>query len=324
MEHVHEAHDLKTHMGIPLPNGKLAMWLFLVTEIMFFTALIGVYMLLRNGQPTRSQPWPAPHEVHLQEWIGALNTFVLILSSLFVVLAHWSLHVNDTRKAVQYIGLTFALGCVFLGVKAYEYYQKFNHEILPGRVYEKLDGPHGYEYVRHVRAQLEHIEEREHEKPHSAVNEKALVACTQLLEDIKAGNVNPKQVNERVRGTETIKEANPGKEAMKTKPSTYIDLPEKSRPADAPLIKGILELDPEAHLAFSIPYGNMWASCYFAMTGFHALHVLGGLVIFGIFLLRSAMGKFGPQSIVSVEVAGLYWHFVDIVWIFLFPLLYLV
>ena len=307
MEHAHDAIDPKTHMGIPLPNGKLAMWLFLVTEIMFFTALIGVYMLLRNGQPSKSQPWPAPHEVHLQEWIGALNTFVLILSSLFVVLAHWSLHVKNTRKAVQYIALTFALGCVFLGVKAYEYYQKFNHEILPGRVYEKLDGPHGYQYVRHVRKQLEHIKEAEHEKPRSAVNEKALPACIQLLEDIEAGKVNPKQVNERVAGTKHIK---PG---------------DRPKSADgAKDVEGILELDPDAHLAFSIPYGNMWASCYFAMTGFHALHVLGGLVIFGIFLVSAAMGKFGPQSIVSVEVAGLYWHFVDIVWIFLFPLLYLV
>src|SRR5437870_12933435 len=153
MEHTHDGHDPKTHMGLPLPNGKLAMWLFLVTEIMFFTALIGVYMLLRNGMPSRSEPWPAPHEVHLEEWIGAFNTFVLILSSLFVVLAHWSLHTNNTKRAVQYIALTFALGCVFLGVKAYEYYQKFNHEILPGHVFEKLDSASGsgYRYVRHGR-----------------------------------------------------------------------------------------------------------------------------------------------------------------------------
>ncbi len=63
------------HMGLPLPNGKLAMWIFLVTEIMFFTALIGVYLILRNGTPSKSPfHWPAPHEVHLVEWIGALNT----------------------------------------------------------------------------------------------------------------------------------------------------------------------------------------------------------------------------------------------------------
>jgi cytochrome c oxidase subunit 3 len=67
----------------------------------------------------------------------------------------------------------------------------------------------------------------------------------------------------------------------------------------------------------------MWASCYFAMTGFHALHVLGGLVVFGIYLLSAAMGKFGTHNELAIEVTGLYWHFVDIVWIFLFPLLYL-
>src|SRR6266516_2504752 len=91
------ADDSKTHMGLPLPNGKLALWIFLVTEITFFTALIGVYMLMRNGQPTKATPWPAPHDVHLIEWVGALNTFVLICSSLSIVLCHWCLH--EARKA---------------------------------------------------------------------------------------------------------------------------------------------------------------------------------------------------------------------------------
>ena len=68
------------------------MWIFLVTEITFFTALIGTYMLLRNGQPTVNTPWPSPHDVHLIEAIGAFNTFVLICSSLTVVLCHWYLH----------------------------------------------------------------------------------------------------------------------------------------------------------------------------------------------------------------------------------------
>src|SRR5208283_658617 len=96
------------HMGIPLPNGKLAIWLFLVTEIMFFTGLIGVYMILRNGEPTVRQPWPTPHTVHLVEWVGAFNTFVLICSSLTVVLAHWCLHTGNVKQATQYIGVTLA------------------------------------------------------------------------------------------------------------------------------------------------------------------------------------------------------------------------
>jgi cytochrome c oxidase subunit 3 len=60
------------------------------------------------------------------------------------------------------------------------------------------------------------------------------------------------------------------------------------------------------------------------MTGFHALHVFGGLVVFAIILTMAALGRFGPQHEGMVELTGLYWHFVDIVWIFLFPLLYLV
>src|SRR5689334_18494477 len=145
------------HMGMPLPNGKLAMWLFLVTEIMFFTALIGTYMLLRNGQPTAREPWPAPHDVHLVEWIGALNTFVLICSSLCVVLGHWYLHTGNTGRATQMMVITLALGVVFLGVKAYEYKAKFDHHILPGRIYEKLDGPNGYAFQRAVKAELEEV-----------------------------------------------------------------------------------------------------------------------------------------------------------------------
>jgi cytochrome c oxidase subunit 3 len=78
------------------------------------------------------------------------------------------------------------------------------------------------------------------------------------------------------------------------------------------------------HLTPASPFGNLWASCYFAMTGFHALHVLGGLVIFVIILVLGARGRFGTQHTLMLELTGLYWHFVDIVWIYLFPLLYLI
>jgi cytochrome c oxidase subunit 3 len=82
--------------------------------------------------------------------------------------------------------------------------------------------------------------------------------------------------------------------------------------------------DEHLHLSPTIPFGNMWASCYFALTGFHALHVLGGLVVFAIILIMALVGRLGIQHALMFELVGLYWHFVDIVWIFLFPLLYLV
>jgi len=78
----HPIHPPAVKMGIPIPNSKLGMWLFLGTEIMFFTAFIGTYIVLRFG----AVAWPAPHDVHLSEPIGAFNTFVLICSSVTVVL----------------------------------------------------------------------------------------------------------------------------------------------------------------------------------------------------------------------------------------------
>ena len=77
--HVH----LEYQPSLPLSSGKLCMWLFLSTEIMFFAALIGTFIVIRFGSPA----WPSPEDVHLQELIGAFNTFVLICSSVTIVLA---------------------------------------------------------------------------------------------------------------------------------------------------------------------------------------------------------------------------------------------
>ncbi|MFL6546645.1 MAG: heme-copper oxidase subunit III, partial [Candidatus Udaeobacter sp.] len=125
--------------ALPIPNGKTCLWLFLSTEIMFFAGLIGTYIVLRFG----AMAWPAPHDVHLSEPIGAFNTFVLICSSVTVVLALEAAKLSHTGKAKGYILLTFLLGSVFLGVKGYEYYQKFAHGLYPvkphGLVYDKAD-----------------------------------------------------------------------------------------------------------------------------------------------------------------------------------------
>src|SRR5947207_13135080 len=153
MAHVAEHPHPQAHMGLPLPNGKLAMWMFLVTEIMFFTALIGVYMILRNSTPGQSigggenyPKWPRPHDVHLVEEYGAINTFVLICSSLTVVLAHWSLMRGNVKQTTIFVAVTLGLGLLFLCIKAIEYKAKWDHRILPGWVGEKLDSPAGKVY----------------------------------------------------------------------------------------------------------------------------------------------------------------------------------
>jgi cytochrome c oxidase subunit 3 len=294
------------HMGLPLPTAKVAVWLFLVTEIMFFTALIGTYLILRNGTPHNSPfKWPTPHQVHLIEWIGALNTFVLIVSSLTVVLAHHVALQGKFKQAMQYVLATLLLGTLFLVIKAYEYNSKFQHDILPGHVGEVLPGmnvereknfnPVGMQYVERVRLQLTHI--TEHVTAENLSTQPAPVQdCYNLLQEMA-----------------------PGK---------YEDGGYKSPPSPGEVgvkVNELLEKHGDAvHLTPAIPFGNLWASCYFAMTGFHALHVFGGIVVFAIILLIGMTRGLGPQHAGMLELTGLYWHFVDIVWIFLFPLLYLV
>ncbi len=369
MAHAVVADHPPGHMGLPLPNGKLAMWLFLVTEIMFFTALIGTYMILRNGTPTAAEPWPKPHQVHLVEALGAINTFVLICSSVSVVLAHWALVRKEFQKVTLFIGLTLALGCVFMGIKAYEYYAKWEHHILPWQIGERLDSPAGQLYLDSVRGQLNDLVTAEKKKdPKTA---EAVIAAQQLLTDLEfeqrgdpvmKGPAVAKAVNsfaesypdmgiakgddreKAIAGLQAVRKKNPlladAQEILEMMSSKDIEASpgEKVyRPVAAKSELGgpdnigaaINKMNEEhekegLHLYPNIPYGRLWASCYFAMTGFHALHVLGGIVIFVGLLSMALLGRIGPRHELLLENVGLYWHFVDIVWIFLFPLLYLV
>jgi cytochrome c oxidase subunit III len=322
------AEEKPLHMGLPISNGKLAMWLFLVTEIMFFTGLIGTYIVLRNG----SRFWPSPHQVHLVEWLGALNTFVLICSSLTVVLAHSAISKNDIKMMTYYMIITLVLGGVFLGVKAVEYAAKFSHEILPGHiVWDRYDGERGHEYRRELREELEKIE-KDAESPGGLKNE-VTRDCVFLLGVIRTLGEKDKLLSPaQLDGLDELlknKSAETNLHWTAMRPTFEQDL----RIADGEKIRLIsataqaLDINHEKsnlHLHYVIPQGNVWASCYFAMTGFHAIHVLGGLVVFVIILVLAARGRIGTHSQSFIELTGLYWHFVDIVWIFLFPLLYLV
>src|SRR3954452_1265259 len=201
---IHPPHDSKVHMGLPLPHGKLALWLFLVTEIMFFTALIGTYILLRNSStsiPRRDEAgnvqwlaWPKPHDVHLIESIGAINTFVLICSSVTVVLAPYSLHKRNTKRAIQYVAATLALGTTFLVIKAFEYKSKIDHDILPGHMGETLPGvslatektyfPTSQKYINRLRMRLEEITD-DPSKAGLDANSDLLKDCKELLDNIR-------------------------------------------------------------------------------------------------------------------------------------------
>jgi cytochrome c oxidase subunit III len=297
---------LHYHPGLPLTNAKLIIWLFLSTEIMFFAGLIGTYIVLRFGAPN----WPRPHEVHLSEPIGAFNTFVLICSSVTIVLGLEAARVNKAAAAKLWIVLTLALGSVFLMVKMYEYNAKFQHGIYPWKphslIYEKAD----IYYVAAVRTRLNRVVADLDADPGKD------------QDPVKANLAVAKDLFNRVQTLERTAAEDPDLAKRYEAMETVADMvmPIHAGPfGEEEAEEGLNEKHGFLHLPIRIPGGNMWASTYFLLTGFHALHVLIGLIVFAL-MLRMTLGVARAGFIENI---GLYWHFVDLVWIFLFPLLYL-
>lgn len=302
----HHGHiTLQYQPGLPLSRGKLIMWLFLSTEIMFFAALLGSYIVLRFGAPV----WPKPHHVHLSEPIGAFNTFVLICSSVTIVLALEAARANKAGLAKVWMLLTLLLGSLFLGVKAYEYSSKFSHGIYPwaprGHIYERPD----LYYGSAVRARL---------------GEPAMIDKLKELDDAQDAHLSNDEIRGRIR-LKQLREmvANPDQQAfdLAVVADQIAPLPAAgaSHGGGHGHGGGLNDTFPWLKLPMVIPGGNMWASTYFLLTGFHAVHVAVGLLVFAIMLTW----KLNAKRAGAIENAGLYWHFVDLVWIFLFPLLYL-
>jgi heme/copper-type cytochrome/quinol oxidase subunit 3 len=300
----HHGHlKLQYQPGLPLSRGKLIMWLFLSTEIMFFAALLGSYIVLRFGAAV----WPKPHHVHLSEPIGAFNTFVLICSSVTVVLALEAARANRTGLAKFWMLATLLLGSLFLGVKGYEYQAKFSHGIYPlaphGRIYERPD----LYYGSAVRARL---------------GEPAIIDRLKQLDETPAAELSEEEVAARAALQQVramVNDTDQQAFEMAVVADQIMPLPAEGTGGHGGHARGINDVFEWLQLPIVIPGGNMWASTYFLLTGFHAVHVAVGLLVFAILLGY----RLGPKTAGMIENAGLYWHFVDLVWIFLFPLLYL-
>ncbi len=338
MSHSHSP-AFQYQSALPIPNGKTCMWLFLSTEIMFFTGLIGTYIVLRFG----AIEWPAPHDVHLSEPIGAFNTFALICSSVTVVLALEAAKKNHAIEAKGWILVTFVLGSLFLGVKAYEYQAKFSHGIYPrkphGMIYEKAD----IRYAAAVRKRLADLKMQFETIINPTKENKARL---KLIDDISRQYVEPAELavrNNPDSGSGQIKlmelaamiypltdghapqsDAAAGVAPGSARPLRLASYLAEDSAAEGSATHGhghggLNEKYPWLRLPIMIPGGGLWASTYFLLTGFHALHVVVGLVVFAV-LLTLTLGRTRANVIENI---GLYWHFVDLVWIFLFPLLYL-
>lgn len=349
-DHAHPP-KLEYQPALPIPNGKLCLWLFLSTEIMFFAGLIGAYIVLRFGAPA----WPSTHDVHLVEWMGAVNTAVLIASSITVVLALEAAKQNNASLAKSWIFLTLILGSVFLGVKAFEYRAKFSHGIYPGLPHSGIYESANVNYAAAVRlrvaelknplaaqekrteaedaqiqvldsiaAELDVAEKTLRDNPESPEGRVLLLRLADRIyprasvHAMQDGNMHDEIEHLKIEDDQDPLEEEIEKAASAGTPLLTLASAETSH-ADAGHLMGLNDQYPWLKLPIMIPGGNTWASTYFLVTGFHAIHVIVGLIAFGLLLTKTL----GAAKAGVIENVGLYWHFVDLVWIFLFPLLYL-
>ena len=312
--HGHGAVDHES--GPPVPTPKFAMWLFLATEIMFFGGLIGTYLVIRYGA---GQNWPnikitsGPSAYPLDKILGGFNTLVLICSSFTVVMAHVAIGKKKFGAVTGWLFLTAVLGFGFMGIKAHEYEHKFHLGVAPKGVLRRL----GYldPVVPETNDDYRQIAIKAFERspfPEWGAKRK------RYQEESAKPNPDPKILNDNKLNSEE-------NERLDQWGPLYAKM--KDLATDDETIHQVAEIahhHPELHLQSAIlEGGNIWSSCYFTMTGFHALHVLGGIVVFLGLVGVGLAGKLTERHATLVENMGLYWHFVDIVWIFLFPLLYL-
>ena len=112
--------------------ARLGMWLFLVTEVMFFGGMFAGYLIYRSYFPAAF----AEGSGHLDLLLGTINTAVLLCSSLSMALAVHAAQTGDRQKIVTFLSLTILLGAIFLGIKAFEYSHKFHDHLVPGSHFE--------------------------------------------------------------------------------------------------------------------------------------------------------------------------------------------
>lgn len=263
---------------------SIGMWMFLAQEILFFGGLFTAYLVFRWKYPMAF----AAGSNHLDAFLGGANTLILIISSLTMALTVYYAQKGDRMKQVVLIILTMIFGIGFLGVKAIEYTDKYNNGLVPVAGWnKKVKAPAGYE-------------EQEHHKPEAAEH-----AAEEGCGHHEAGEyINPRG---EFQWTDVCL-------AQQAEKGGYLTESERNGYFDS---NGVIDPDKFRDRV------KIFFWIYFVMTGLHALHMIIGLGIMGWLLYKAWKDTFSAEYYAPVEISGLYWHFVDIVWIFLFPLLYL-
>ena len=248
-------------------NAKMGIWLFLASEVMLFGGLFSAYVLLRVGADEWPHGW-------LNIPLGTANTFVLITSSITTVLAWVSLKNNQFSRFKLFHAITLACALCFLGIKSFEYRDKFMHYEITLANGKFADG--------------------------------------HLIGKSRDFDLAKKTGSVTIHGYEVDQE---------------VDLMDLHRPEARHIQREEITI-PVTDIKKMERYGpwhHTYLAIYFTLTALHALHVICGALVIGfLWGPGSRMWQTDPERFTNrIEVSGLFWHFVDLVWIFLFPVLYL-
>jgi cytochrome c oxidase subunit 3 len=302
-------------------SNKLGMWVFLATEILMFGGLFCAYSVYRHNHP---DVFAFAHKA-LDPILGGINTVVLITSSLTMAWAVRAAQLNQKRLLPWLLFLTLLGGAGFMVIKTIEYKAKWEHHLFPGtmnvfnKAYKGEEKP-PIELGAH-NAEGEHALHEESSTAASPNTERNENPAGHGNEAAPAHHASPAVANTNYAARLAIVDPNQGgPDEAKIKPN--FAGPQGLAPK--------VEHAAHAHVTFTDlsrvdrERVNTFFSVYFLMTGLHGFHVVVGMGLIGWLLYRSMRGEFGAKYFAPVDLIGLYWHLVDLIWIFLFPLLYLI
>ncbi len=332
--HEHHEHGefIAHHFDTPeqqFDSGKLGIWIFLVTEVLFFSGLFVAYTLWRYHHP---QIFEQAH-VHLDKYLGAANTVVLLFSSLTIA---WGVRCAQLGKnqAVAILTLiTMVCAAIFIGVKAVEYSHKWDMGILVRSAFTYDGSGHHHEATLPIAKSL-------------GVSDWLIwlsIVPTILLVGFAflstfmyltqkplwgkfwagmvvtiggyflgaiAGHIYMKVTDGGVGGKHVRAHSEPLVLLAASDEQKHGDDHDHAQDHTAKQ-----KLDRDIGIFFSI---------YYCMTGLHAIHIIAGIVALSWIFYRSLANHWRPDYFGPVDYVGLYWHLVDLIWIYLFPMLYLI
>jgi len=287
----HLAHHFDT-LEQQYSSAKLGMWVFLGTEILMFGGLFCAYSVFRHNYPL---VFSFAAETYLNTKLGALNTVVLITSSLTMAWGVRAAQLNQRMTLIVCLILTLMGAAAFMVVKSIEYTAKWNENVFVG-----YGNRYNNDYGGKEKADLPTQASGGVPLPATPVTPPAPTDAN-ALKDVS-------QIRPRYNSPEGLVIPT-SKDVVSLTPAEKEEL-----------------VNERFH---ALPDQDQWRvsvffSCYFLMTGLHGIHVLVGMGLITWILIRAVRNEFNSEYFVPVDLVGLYWHLVDLIWIFLFPLLYLI